>query len=124
MGCAKMDNTAAYLLLGIENQAHIHYAMPVRDMLYDAVQYSNQVEIIAKSHRKERDLNRNITSDKERAIKINSDEFLSGFYKEDHLLPVITLVIYWSADEWDGPKSIHEMLNVKDGRLLKYSKRI
>ncbi len=35
---------ATYMLLGIENQANVHYAMPVRNMLYDALNYSSQVE--------------------------------------------------------------------------------
>ena len=46
------DGKAAYLLLGIENQSQIHYAMPVRNMLYDAMQYVSQVEEAGKSHRK------------------------------------------------------------------------
>lgn len=39
----KRDNEAAYILLGIENQTDIHYAMPVRNMIYDALQYGKQV---------------------------------------------------------------------------------
>ena len=38
------DEDAVYVILGIENQTHIDYAMPVRDMLYDALQYARQVE--------------------------------------------------------------------------------
>ena len=34
---AMMDGRAAYLLLGVENQSEIHYAMPVRNMVYDAL---------------------------------------------------------------------------------------
>ena len=26
-----------YMILGIENQSHVHYAMPVKNMLYDAM---------------------------------------------------------------------------------------
>ena len=33
-----------YVLLGIENQTRIHYAMPVRNIIYDALQYGKQVE--------------------------------------------------------------------------------
>ena len=42
------DENADYLLLGIENQTEIHYAMPVRNMIYDALQYGNQVAAIAR----------------------------------------------------------------------------
>ena len=33
------NKEATYLLLGIENQTDIHYAMPVRNMIYDSLQY-------------------------------------------------------------------------------------
>lgn len=36
----KCDDSAAYLLLGIENQSDIHYAMPVKNMVYDALSYA------------------------------------------------------------------------------------
>lgn len=48
------DDTAVYLLLGVELQSEVHYAMPVKDMVYDALQYSSQVEEAAKAHRRER----------------------------------------------------------------------
>lgn len=37
------NKEATYLLLGIENQTDIHYAMPVRNMIYDSLQYGKQV---------------------------------------------------------------------------------
>jgi hypothetical protein len=107
---AMYDEQAAYLLLGIENQSNVHYAMPVRNMLYDAGQYAKQVEQAAASHRKAKNQGEGKTA--------NRDEFLSGFYKEDQLLPVITLVIYWSPNEWDAPLSIHEMMGVKNKALM------
>ena len=33
------DDNYTYLVLGIENQSEIHFAMPVKNMLYDAIQY-------------------------------------------------------------------------------------
>ena len=76
------EDEAAYILLGIENQTDIHYAMPVRNMIYDALQYGKQVADTAANHRK---------SDKS-FRKRTSEEYLSGFYKEDVLKPVVTLV--------------------------------
>ena len=52
---AMEDGRAAYLLLGIENQSAVHYAAPVKNLLYDALQYAGQVERRAKVHREERD---------------------------------------------------------------------
>ncbi len=108
---AMMDGRAAYLLLGVENQSEIHYAMPVRNMVYDALQYSAQVAAKAKAHRKEK-----TSTDGQ---KISSGEYLSGFYRSDRLIPVITLVIYFGANEWDGPVTIHEMLEESDEKILR-----
>lgn len=109
---AKMDGRAAYLLLGVENQSDIHYAMPVRNMVYDALQYSAQVASKAKEHRRER-------KDIPDGQKITSGEYLSGFYRSDRLIPVITLVIYFGANEWDAPLTIHEMLEESDEKILR-----
>ena len=47
-------------------------------------------------------------------------EFSSVFQKEDRLHPVITVVIYFSTDPWDGPRSVHEMLSDIPPELLDY----
>lgn len=100
------DDEAIYAVLGVENQAMIHYAMPVKDMLYDALNYAQQVSEAKKTYSKD--------------DQLTKEEFLSGFRKEDKLMPVITLVIYFSASEWDGPMSIHDMLSTKNKRLLDF----
>lgn len=98
----KQDGKIAYVLLGIENQTDIHYAMPVRNMIYDALQYGKQVSDAAAKHRKASEGGH------------NKAEYLSGFYKSDKLTPVITLVVHFGADAWDGPLSLHEMMDVPD----------
>ena len=35
-------------------------------------------------------------------------------------MPVITLTVYFGAEKWDGAKSIHEMLSIKNEKLLKF----
>ena len=104
---AKQDGHAIYLVFGIEAQSHIHYAMPIRNMLYDAMNYAEQAKTIADAHRKA-------------GTKMTSDEFLSGFCKEDHIMPVITLVVNFSPTPWDGPLSLHAMLDMPDERLLSF----
>ena len=104
---AMRDEQAYYLVLGIEIQAEAHYALPVRNMLYDAMSYAQQVADIATEHRKNKD-------------KMTSEEFLSGLKKEDKLMPVITLVISLSAETWDGPLTLHEMLAVENKELLTF----
>lgn len=102
----KEDKDAAYVLLGIENQTDIHYAMPVRNLIYDALQYGKQVSDVSAKHRKESGNGH------------NRGEYLSGFYKEDRLTPVITLVVHFGADAWDGPLSLHEMMSVDKPEIM------
>lgn len=71
--CVKTAGEVTYLIIGIENQEDMHYAMVVRNMLYDALNYTSQVEQHAKEHRQKKD--------------VTGAEFLSGFSKEDTLVP-------------------------------------
>lgn len=103
------DGQAAYLIIGIENQTDIHYAMPVRNMIYDALQYGKQVDQTARRNQRNR-----------RTRVQKKGEFLSGFYKEDKLIPVITFVIHFGAEEWDGPTSLKEMMDLQDEVLEEY----
>ena len=98
------EQERTYILLGIENQSYIHYAAPVKDMLYDAMNYTRQAESISSAHRKRKDM-------------ATPSEFLSGFNKDDRLRPVITLMIYWSDKEWDGKLSLHEIIDFSDEGL-------
>ena len=94
------------LMIGIENQSDIHYAMPVRNLLYDAINYASQTEQVSRRHKKDRDL--------------KQTDFLSGFSKKDRLIPVITITIYFDNKSWDGPRSLHEMFDIKNTSVLQY----
>lgn len=87
-------------ILGIENQTEIDYHMPYRVLLYDALNYAEQAGAIAAQHSKAR---------QESHAKVKSSEFLSAFGKDDKLLPVVTLVVYYGTEKWDGPRSLSEM---------------
>ncbi len=105
----KRDNKVAYIILGIENQSDVHYAMPVRNIIYDALQYGKQVSDISAAHRKnEADINK----------KHSRSEYLSGFYKDDYIKPVITLVMHFGAEKWDGPLSLYDMMDIDDPKLM------
>ena len=99
------DGNTIYMILGIENQSKVHYAMAVKNMVYDSLNYAKQVMEAKKSRHGE---------------DMTSEEFLSGFSKDDKLIPVITLVVYFGADPWDGETSLHGMFSVEDKRILKY----
>ena len=104
---AKHDDQAIYLILGLEIESKIHYAMAVRAMLYDALSYTEQVELIAAQRRKDKP-------------KQTYHEFLSGLGKDDRLKPVITIVLNLSGKYWDGCQSIHDLLAVKDKQILQF----
>lgn len=104
---AMKDRRTAYLLLAVEAQSNIHNAMPVKNMVYDALQYAKQVSNAAASHKRSGDYK-----------ETDGDEYLSGFMKQDRLLPVVTVVVYFDSKEWDGPMSVHEMFGEQDARIL------
>ena len=107
------------LIAGVEQQTNVHYAMPVRDMLYDALEYAEQVKSKA-----EKNQNRiSVKSGSQENIRLTGAEFLSGMRKNDKLIPVVTIVVYLQPEEWDGPKSLHEMLDFT-GIPEKMKKRI
>lgn len=85
------------VVLAAEGQRNVHYAMPVRCMLYDAMDYTRQVERMVKKRREEGKLEKGA-------------EYLSGMKREDRLLPVITIVFYYGEEQsWDGPLYLHDM---------------
>ena len=99
MAKIKYDDKAVYLLIGMENQSESDRVMPVRTMLCDALQYMMQVNQIKKRHRKHKEK------------KGDSSEFMSGFYRGDKLLPVITITVYFGGTPWDAPTDLHSMLD-------------
>ena len=103
----KYTGKSYVVLIGVENQSDIHYAIPVKNMFYDVMAYGNQVKKTAKKHRREKDT-------------ATSDEFLSGFTKEDKLIPVITITVYLGTKEWDGPRKLSDMFGDVDEELLPF----
>ncbi len=118
------DGKLEYVIYGMEAQAKMHNAMTVRNNLYDVLEYAGQVTEAAKSHRKE------LKKEKERKLEqggeifnegkksLTSDEFLSVFWDDDRLIPSVTVTIYFGSDEWTGPTSLFDMMEVKDSRIL------
>ncbi|MBQ3796778.1 MAG: Rpn family recombination-promoting nuclease/putative transposase [Butyrivibrio sp.] len=103
----KADEHAMMVLLGIENQSELHYAMVIRNMLYDSINYSRQVQALAAKHKQNKDAK-------------NSAEFLSGITPEDKILPVITLVINWSDQKWEAPRRLSDMFENPKSEIIKY----
>ena len=89
-----------FVLLGLESQEHIHYAMPMRIMGYDYGSYKKQYDSNAKKYQSSEGL--------------DEDEFLSKMKKTDKFVPVITVVVYYGEKPWDGAESLQEMLNIPE----------
>ena len=96
----KWKNELYLCILACEVQDEVHYAMPVRNMMYDSISYVEQIDEHWDSLSKEEK-------------SVGSGEFLSHFRKEDRLYPVITLVFY-AGDDWDGAKDLYSMLGLED----------
>ena len=118
---AKMDDAAIYVILGTELQDKVHYGMPVKDGLYDMLGYSNQIDEIRRSYRNQNGKNDTdgelVVDGDSLKIKLTSEEFLSGLRKGDKLIPIITAVVYLGDTPWDGPRSLHEMLDFKNDAI-------
>ena len=89
-----------FVILGMENQGHIHYAMPMRVMGYDYGAYKKQYDSNAKKYKA--------------AEGLSEDEYLSKMRETEKLIPVITVVVYYGEKPWNGAASLHEMLNIPE----------
>ena len=87
------------VILGIEDQSKVHYSMPIRKMLYDALGYSSELSVIGNNQDK---------------TGWTIDERLSGIKKGTKVTPIVTAVFYTGEDPWDGPNSLHEMMDMDD----------
>lgn len=93
-------NGHTYQIYCLENETKVSYVMPVRGMLYEAGRYMEQVKEIHAGH--------------EKTDYQDWGEYSSGFTREDRVQPVITLVLYWSREPWDGAGSLLDMLDISE----------
>lgn len=99
------------IIIASEMQSEVHYAMPVRSMLYDALDYMEQVKRIGEKNKSNKNYKK-------------PAEFLSGMRKEDRLVPVLTLCLYLGDDEWDGRRDLHGMLEMDNEMYVELQKYI
>ncbi len=93
----KWTQGAELVVLACENQEKVHYAMPVRGIVYDGLSYTEQIQRLWD------------TLSSEEKKNISDEEFLSRFRKTDKLYPVITIVLYYGKEKWDGNMELYEM---------------
>lgn len=87
-----------FMMYGLENQERIHYAMPMRVMGYDYVAYKKQYDSNSKKYQNSKGM--------------AEDEYMSKMKRTDKFIPVITIVVYYGEEPWDGATSLHGMLNI------------
>ena len=73
-----------FMILGLENQSHIHYAMPLRHMIGDAFSYQKEYNEIVAKNKKERNF-------------ASTDEFLSKFRNGNTLHILWRKGVGWST---------------------------
>ena len=66
-------------ILSLEPEESPHYALPVKYMNYESLEYDRQYKEFQKRHRERCDL--------------TSAEYLSGYAESDRLMPIVTLGI-------------------------------
>lgn len=93
-----LDTGEVFRLLAIENQENVNYIMPFRCMQYDTLEYGRQIEELQAKNDREEDYK-------------NGAEWLCKIKKTDRLTPVYTLCVYHGEDEWDGPRSLKDMMD-------------
>lgn len=94
----KVDVQMNTTIIALEEQSDIHYAMPVRVMSGNCAMYHEQWRRKSREHTEKKDL--------------TGAEYVSGFSKNDKLIPVSTIVLYFGLDPWDGPKCLRDMLDL------------
>ncbi len=91
---------AEFVMLGIESQEHVHYAMPMRVMVYDYGIYKKQYDSNAKKY--------------QTVEGLSESEYLSRMKNSDRFTPVITVVVYYGGSPLDGATTLHGMLNIPE----------
>lgn len=85
-------------VLAIEEQEYVDYTMPWRHLNYDSLEYGSQLRSLKKKN-------------KARGKYANSAEKMCGILKTDRLIPTYTLCLYHGKEQWDGPRSLKDMMD-------------
>ena len=83
--------------LGLENQETVNLTFPWRLMELDSLVYGMEIEEIQERNR----------AAGERYGE--EDDFKYAYRKEDRLLPVLNLTLYWGRKRWERPLSLGDM---------------
>ena len=98
-----------YMVFGAENQSQLHYAMPVKAMTYDILEYICQIENRKKTFKAISEAKK--AGEEPLEASPDNEEFLSSWKADDELVPVVTIVINFGEKKWDAPVTLHEMFD-------------
>ena len=98
-----------YMVFGAENQSQLHYAMPVKAMTYDVLEYICQIENRKKTFKAISEAKK--AGEEPLEASPDNEEFLSSWKADDELVPVVTIVINFGEKKWDAPVTLHEMFD-------------
>jgi len=84
------------MVITLEHQSSVDYAMPVRKMVYDGLAYVQQVREIFENRQE---------------MELVGEEFLSRLTKEDKLIPVVPIVFSCDLKGWKASTDIHGMID-------------
>lgn len=87
-----------FCIYGLENQDEVCNTMTVRVMGYDFAMYDWEIR-------------QQVRKNKEAGVNINPLKVLPN---GQTIEPVITIVLYFGMEKWDGPKTLHELMNVPE----------
>lgn len=96
-------NNVAFMVYGLENQTKVNRLMPVRVMGYDYAMYEKNGRDIKDSNK----------------AGGHEADYAEEIWPGQKLMPVITLVLYFGTEPWDGPVSLYDLVDVPEG-LKKY----
>ena len=104
----QMKDGSIFAVWVVANQEKVDYSMPARVMMQEALAYDKQLKEMKRENK-----------DKEQENPFaDSGEFLSKIRKWDRLYPVVTLVVYWGEEQWQGAKSLHDMIRFGEDKAL------
>lgn len=90
---ADRRNGAYRLIWGVENQTDYDNTMSERIMGYEYASYEEQVKLLMNENEKK-----------------GTPAYVKRLHDGQLLTRVITGVLYWGDKDWQGPKTLHEML--------------
>lgn len=91
-------------ILALEAQNDISYIMPWRIMEYDCLEYGNQIRNVQRENQRQEEEGR-------WKVYQNAGERFGKFCRGDRIAPVYTICLYHGMEEWDGPRSLKDMMD-------------